>query len=72
MYANGFEVGSGSIGGNISTSTGTLQIGGYNKSFNAAEYFNGDVAEIIMYNRAVTSTERQQIEAYLNTKYAIY
>jgi hypothetical protein len=72
MYADGFEVGSGSIGGNISTSTGTLQIGGYNKSFSGAEYFNGDVAEIIMYNRAVTSTERQQVEAYLNTKYAIY
>jgi len=72
MYANGFEVGSGSIGGNISTSTGTLQIGGYNKSFDSAEYFCGQIAEIIMYNRAVTSTERQQVESYLNTKYAIY
>jgi len=72
MYANGFEVGSDSIGGNISTSTGTLQIGGYNKSFDAEEYFYGQIAEIIMYNRAVTSTEREQVESYLNTKYAIY
>jgi len=31
-----------------------------------------DIAEIIIYNRAVTTTERQQVEAYLNTKYAIY
>jgi len=33
---------------------------------------NMNVAEIIIYNRAVTSTERQQVESYLNTKYAIY
>jgi len=34
--------------------------------------FPGDLAEVIFYNRAVTNTERQQVEAYLNTKYAIY
>ena len=34
--------------------------------------FKGDLAEVIFYNRAVTNTERQQVEAYLNTKYAIY
>jgi hypothetical protein len=31
-----------------------------------------DIAEIIIYNRAITTAERQQVEAYLNTKYAIY
>jgi len=31
-----------------------------------------DIAEIIIYNRQVTTSERQQVEAYLNTKYAIY
>ena len=30
------------------------------------------VAEIIIYNRAITETERQQVEAYLNAKYAVY
>ena len=34
--------------------------------------FKGDLAEIIFYNRAVTTPERQQVEAYLNAKYAIY
>jgi hypothetical protein len=58
--------------GNINITSGSLQIGGYNQSFDAAEYFNGQIAEVIMYNRAVTTTERQQVEAYLNTKYAIY
>jgi len=32
----------------------------------------GDIAEIVMYSRAVTTQERQQVEAYLNTKYDIY
>jgi hypothetical protein len=32
----------------------------------------GDIAEIVMYSRAVTTQERIQVEAYLNTKYAIY
>jgi hypothetical protein len=30
------------------------------------------MAEIVVYNRVLTTPERQQVEAYLNTKYAIY
>jgi hypothetical protein len=30
------------------------------------------IAEIVIYNRQVTNAERQQVEAYLNAKYAIY
>ena len=32
----------------------------------------GKVAEVIVYNRVLTTPERQQVEAYLNSKYAIY
>jgi hypothetical protein len=32
----------------------------------------GKIAEAIVYNRAITTQERLQVEAYLNTKYAIY
>jgi hypothetical protein len=32
----------------------------------------GDIAEIIMYSRAVTTPERLQVEQYLNSKYQIY
>ena len=32
----------------------------------------GKIAEAITYNRVLTTQERQQVEAYLNTKYAIY
>lgn len=32
----------------------------------------GKVAEVIVYNRVLTTEERQQVEAYLNTKYDIF
>jgi len=72
IYSNGDFQNTFNIGGNIATSTGLLQIGGYNQSFDASEYFYGQIAEVIMYNRAITTPERQQVEAYLNAKYAIY
>lgn len=34
--------------------------------------WNGDIVEIIIYNRALTTEERQQVETYLNQKYALY
>lgn len=34
-------------------------------------FYNGYISEIIIYNRAITTTERQQVEAYLMGKYAI-
>jgi len=37
---------------------------------NSTQYFyDGDIAEVIVYNRAVSDTERQTVEAYLNNKY---
>lgn len=38
----------------------------------AGSAFDGKIAEIVIYNRVLTEGERQQVEAYLNTKYAIY
>jgi len=34
-------------------------------------YFNGDLAEIIIFNRALQTTERQVVEDYLSKKYGI-
>jgi prepilin-type N-terminal cleavage/methylation domain-containing protein len=34
-------------------------------------YYNGDVAEIIIFTRALKTEERQAVEAYLSKKYAI-
>ena len=44
-------------------------IGGYP---DPAYNINGNIAEIIVYNRALTTQERQQVENYLNQKYQIY
>lgn len=36
-----------------------------------AEAFDGQIAEVIVYGRALTATEIQQVYGYLNTKYAL-
>jgi len=41
-------------------------------SFGERENFDGAISEIIIYNRPLNNTERQQVEIYLNQKYAIY
>lgn len=45
---------------------GSAELGG----FNAMGFFDGDIAEILMFNRALTSPERQTLGTYLNQKYA--
>jgi len=74
FFVNGSSIGSINAsnwsGGN--NSTGAFAIG---SSITLDEidnfFFVGDIAEIIIYNRAITTTERQQVEGYLANKYAI-
>jgi hypothetical protein len=35
-------------------------------------FLNGDVSEILVYDKALTTTQRQSIESYLNAKWALY
>jgi hypothetical protein len=44
-----------------------FQIG--NDRGNAGRYWNGDVAELIVYDRVLSTVERQQVEAYLTAKW---
>lgn len=37
----------------------------------SSNYFNGDIAEVIIFNRALQSNERQVVEDYLSKKYGI-
>jgi Ca-activated chloride channel family protein len=47
----------------------TLYIGNLNATF--AEYWLGDIAEVILYNRLLEDEERHAVEAYLAQKYGI-
>jgi hypothetical protein len=57
-----------SSGGGFDTK-GYVQIGA---GQSGAQPCNGYISEVIIYNRVLTTQERQQVQAYLNTKYAIY
>ena len=52
------------------TQTGPLYIG-FQDHGAGVNYFDGDIAEIIIYNRKLTDTERRGVELYLSDKYAI-
>ncbi len=62
-------VGSGTRSGTLGTgSTTTLYIGA---SSGGSYNFQGDIAEIMVYKRGLTSSEREKITCYLSKKYAI-
>jgi len=52
-------------------SGGSLYIGQGSQNVTVAGLY-GDIAEVIVYNSNLTTPQRQQVEGYLNTKYAIY
>lgn len=75
MYKNASGDGSHTRSGPINTvSPGDLQLGGYRGAFvpGGSEYGNITLAEVLLYNTAISTTNRQQVETYLNSKYAIY
>ena len=55
--------------GNITTLTNGFRIG-TNRDL-AGRFFTGDVAALIIYNRALTEAERVNIEGFLSNKYGI-
>lgn len=54
--------------GTLTNSTATLSIGG---GFVSSTYstFNSNICEMLIYNRDLTSTQRQQVEGYLASKW---
>lgn len=49
---------------NATASTSTFNVGG-----RAAEFWNGDIAELLVFNTAISTTDRHLVERYLGTKY---
>lgn len=66
QYINGVNVNSDLSGSIADYSNVTIYVGG-----TIMEYFNGNIAEIIIYPYALTSYERKRVEKYLSLKYAI-
>ena len=40
-------------------------------SFAASQFWSGKIAEIILYNKVLSATERQQVDSYLSLKYGL-
>lgn len=59
IYSNGIAADEGPYIG-VQTNAGTTRL------------FKGKIAEIIIYNRVLTDVERNRVQLYLNSKYAIY
>ena len=66
MHSDSGNTYNNSIGGNDTT----LYIG--KQTAGGTYALKGKVAEVIVYNRVLTTTERQQVETYLNSKYQVY
>jgi hypothetical protein len=67
IYVNGYiHASSTTLAGTIGTTIQTLGIGG---TATATVVFNSYIAEILIYNRALTTAERQKVEGYLAWKW---
>jgi len=68
-YVNGKQVYNKSHGsGDISTTANDCYIGSYN---NSSGWWDGQINEVLIYNRALSTDERQSVELYLSRKWNI-
>ena len=66
LYVNGTAVVS--QGGKLAVMNG-IRGDAYLGRGDSNTYFNGHIAEVLVYTRALTDADRQSIEAYLRAKY---
>jgi PKD repeat protein len=75
MFVYGTSIGKVSINSSYSMKSNfTFLLGAYNSTTGgipptAGYYLKGDIAEILLFDRALTTKERTTVEAYLHTKY---
>jgi hypothetical protein len=69
IYSNGQTVGTVTNGTYITNATAPLRIGAI--SDGPTLWWNGDIAETIVYNRVLAANERSHVESYLALKYGI-
>jgi hypothetical protein len=44
---------------------------GIGRQFDTGTYYAGDIAEVVIFNSALSASDRQAVESYLGTKYAV-
>jgi hypothetical protein len=69
IYSNGQTAATVTNGTYITNATAPLRIGAI--SDGPSLYWNGDIAETVVYNRVLTALEQKQVESYLALKYGI-
>lgn len=67
LYLDGTQASSTSYSTAVTSNTEPFSIG----SKGTSSYFNGDMAEVMVYNRALADADRTDLRAYLYSKYAI-
>lgn len=58
--------------GAIFDATISFAMGTQNSSTGGAAFFDGKIAEVIVYNAALSASDRAEVESYLNNKYTLY
>ncbi|MEK7675014.1 MAG: Ig-like domain-containing protein [Verrucomicrobiota bacterium] len=67
LYVNGEQIVS--QGDKLPAIAGCQDIGNLGRGYNDNTYFPGAIAEVLVYARALSDTERESVEHYLNAKY---
>ena len=71
FWRDGLDDGGTTPSGAIDTSTGDLQIGGYNASFSGSEFFTGQLSELLIFTGALDDADVAAVNAYLAAKWGI-
>jgi hypothetical protein len=68
LYISGAQVGQGSIN-NV---TNVVRTGNYlGSAYNAQNFFSGKIAEVLIYNRPLSASERISVQGYINSRYGV-
>jgi hypothetical protein len=71
VYTNGGNAGSAVTASYSGSGTSLLGVGFNGGSPVSTQYLTGSIYEVVVYNSALTGTQRQQIEGYLAAKWGL-
>lgn len=68
LYRNGTQLATQSVS-NATTALAKIAIGGKVEGTTPGEWMNGDIAEVLVYNRALSTPEREKLDEHFRVKY---